>query len=134
MEQTAGTVEKAVDLLFRLHASPESVGVTALSRDVGMPKSSVHRLLASLARKGMVERDERGRYRPGVGLVALGVGVLDRDPVVVCARSVLPPAAAEVGETFFVVAERSGALRVLDKCEGPGLLRVSPHEIGRAHV
>ena len=68
VEQTAGTVEKAVDLLFRLHASPESVGVTALSRDVGMPKSSVHRLLASLARKGMVERDERGRYRPGVGL------------------------------------------------------------------
>ncbi len=55
------TVERAVDVLFHLHGESEPVGVTAIGRALGLPKSNVHRLLASLARRGLVERDERGR-------------------------------------------------------------------------
>ena len=67
----AGTVEKAIDILFHLHGAPASRGVTEIARQLGLAKSSVHRLLAALTRRGLVERDERGRYRPGIGLVAL---------------------------------------------------------------
>jgi DNA-binding IclR family transcriptional regulator len=119
-------VEKAIDVLFHLHGSPEPAGVTAIGRALGMPKSSVHRLLAALSRRGLVERDERGRYRPGVGLVALGLGVLEREPVVVAARPVLEAYAVSVGETFFLVAARAGQLVVLDKAEGTGFLRAAP--------
>lgn len=126
MEQTAATVEKAMDLLFHLHESNAAVGVSALGRALDMPKSSVHRLLSALARKGMVERDERAKYRPGTGLLALGLGVLDRDPLVSCARAVLPGFVDEIGETMFLVGHRGTSLVVLEKCEGTGLLRVSP--------
>ncbi len=126
MEHGSVTVEKALDLLFHLHDAGGAIGVSALGRALDMPKSSVHRLLSAMVRKGIVERDERARYRPGTGLLALGLGVLDREPVVVCARAVLPGFVEEIGETMFLVGRRARTLIVLDKYEGRGLLRVSP--------
>jgi len=124
--ESPGTVEKAIDVLFHLHAATSAQGVTAVGRDLGLPKSSAHRLLTSLSRRGLVERDSRGRYRPGIGLVALGLGALEREPVVVAARPVLEEAAAQLGETFFLVAARAHRLVVLDKAEGNGFLRAAP--------
>lgn len=121
-----GSVEKAIDVLFHLHAEPTPCGVSEIGRALDMPKSSVHRLLASLVRRRLVERDDHGRYRPGVSLVALGLGVLEREPSVMAARPVLEKLAAEVGETCFLVAARAGALIVLEKAEGTGFLRAAP--------
>lgn len=120
------TVEKAVDILFHLHASPEPQGVTAIGRSLGLPKSSAHRLLAALGRRGLVDRSERGRYRPGAALIALGLGALDREPIVELAREVLESTASELGETIFLVTARARDLVVIDKAEGRGFLRVSP--------
>jgi DNA-binding IclR family transcriptional regulator len=121
-----GTVEKAVDVLFHLHDAAAPVGVTALGRALRLPKSSAHRLLASLGRRGLVEQDAEGRYRPGMALVALGLGVLEREPVVVAARPVLEAEARALGDTLFLTAMRAGAITVLDKVEGTGFLRASP--------
>ncbi len=129
MEQTlngTGTVEKAVDVLFHLHGQAGPRGVTEIGRALSLPKSTAHRLLASLARRGLVERDDRGRYRPGLGLVTLGLGVLEREPVVTAAHPVLDELAASLGETAFLTAARGGRIVVLDKVEGGGFLRASP--------
>lgn len=125
MEQ-AGAIEKAVEVLFHLHEAPEAQGVTAVGRALGLPKSSAHRLLRALGRRGLVERDARGRYRPGIGLVALGVGILEREPVVEAARPVLECEADALGETLFLAAARCGRIHVLDKAEGTGFLRAAP--------
>ena len=53
-----GTVDKAIDILFHLHGSSEAQGVSAIGRALGLPKSSAHRLLATLARRDLVERLE----------------------------------------------------------------------------
>jgi DNA-binding IclR family transcriptional regulator len=124
--ESLGTVEKAVEVLFHLHGESSPQGVTAIGRALGLPKSSAHRLLAALGRRGLVERDEGGRYRTGIGLVALGLGVLESEPIVVAARPVLEEAAQALGETFFLVAARAGRLVVLDKAEGTGFLRAAP--------
>jgi IclR family transcriptional regulator, acetate operon repressor len=121
-----GTVDKAVDVLLALHAAPAPQGVSALGRTLGLPRSSTHRLLATLARRGLVERDPEGRYRPGITLVALGVGVLERDPLWRAARPLLEAEAQALGETVFLVAPRAGRLLVLDKVEGTGFLRAAP--------
>lgn len=120
------SIDKALDVLFHLHAARESRGVTAIARALALPKPSVHRLLAVLARRGLVERDQRGRYRPGFALIALGLSALDSEPVALVARPVLEKLAAELGETVFLVVARGGRLRVLEKAEGRGLLRVAP--------
>ena len=125
------TIEKALDVLFYLHETARPSGVTEIARALHRPKSSVHRLLAALAQRGLVERDTRAQYRPGVALIALGLGALAREPVAAAARPVLEQAAAEVGETFFLVVARAGRLIVLDKAEGSGFLRAAP-QVGSA--
>jgi DNA-binding IclR family transcriptional regulator len=125
MEQQ-GTIQKAVDLLFHLHDAAAPCGVSDLSRQLGMPKSSVHRLLAALAPRALVEQGEDGRYRPGVGLMALGLGVVEREPLVTAARPVMEAESRALGETLFVVAARARRLCVLDKVEGTGVLRAAP--------
>jgi DNA-binding IclR family transcriptional regulator len=124
--EPAGAVEKAIEILFHLHSSPASAGVTAIGQALGIPKSSAHRLLGSLARRGLVERDAGGRYRPGMGLVALGLGALEREPVVAAARPLLETDARAFAETVFLVGARAGRLIVLDKAEGTGFLRAAP--------
>ena len=124
--EPAGAVDKAIEILFHLHAAPASAGVTAIGQALGIPKSSAHRLLGSLTRRGLVERDASGRYRPGMGLVALGLGALEREPVGVAARPLLEADAGIFAETVFLVGARAGRLIVLDKAEGTGFLRAAP--------
>lgn len=121
-----GTIEKALDLLFFLHASPGARGVSEIGRALGVPKSSAHRLLASLGRRGLVEQDELGRYRPGIALLALGLGVLEREPLAAAAHPVLERESEETGETAFLTVARRGRIVVLDKREGGAFLRVAP--------
>ncbi len=124
--ESLGSVEKAIDVLFYLHRQHGAQGVTAIGRALGLPKSSAHRLLAALGGRGLVERNERGQYRPGMGLVALGLGALEREPVVAAAMPVLEEEAEALGETVFLVGARAGRLLVLGKAEGTGFLRAAP--------
>ena len=126
MEPPLATVDKAIDVLFELHTADGPLGVTALASALGLPKSSTHRLLAALRRRGLVEQDERGRYATGIALIALGLGVLEREPAVVAARPIIEREAELLGETFFVVAARAGQLVVLDNVVGTGFLRAAP--------
>ena len=125
----AATVEKALDVLFHLHAAPAPLGLSEIGRALGLPKSSCHRLLAALAEREVVEQDDQGRYQPGLALLSLGLGAQAREPVVRAARLILAREAGVLGETVFLVARRRGGLRVLEKVEGAGFLRAAP-EIG----
>lgn len=120
------SLDKAIDLLFALHRAPGARGASELGRSLGMPRSSAHRLLATLARRGLVERDEAGRYRPGIGLVALGLGALERDPLGAVARPALEREARVLEETVFLTAVRGGGIVVLDLAQGTGVLRAAP--------
>jgi DNA-binding IclR family transcriptional regulator len=122
---SATSVEKALDILLHLHGTG-ALGVTGIARGVELPKSTTHRLLASLARRRLVEQDENGRYRTGLRLVALGLGVLDREPVVAAARPLLEAEARASGESVFLAAARGGRIVVLDKVDGTGFLRAAP--------
>jgi len=122
----AATVDKALDVLFHLHGVGTSLGLSEIGRALDLPKSSCHRLLASLVDRDIVERDERGRYRPGLALLSLGLGAQAQEPVVRAARPVLEAEAMDLGETVFLVARRCEKLRVLDKCEGSSFLRAAP--------
>jgi len=125
----SSSLDRALDLLFHLHAAGEPQGVTQAARATGVPKSSAHRMLAALARRGLVERDGRGRYVVGYALVALGLGAQGREGIVRLARPVLESTARALSETVFLCGARGSRVVVLDKAEGTGFLRAAP-EVG----
>ena len=66
------SVDRAASLLLALGESQGEVGVTELSRRLGLHKSTASRLLATLERRGLVEQDEEtGRYRLGLVVIRL---------------------------------------------------------------
>jgi DNA-binding IclR family transcriptional regulator len=123
---SAATVEKALDVLFHLHDAGSALGLSEIGKALELPKSSCHRLLSALVSREIVERDDSGRYQPGLALVSLGIGAQGREPVVAAARPILEAQANLLGETVFVVGMRRASLRVLDKFEGSGFLRAAP--------
>lgn len=70
------TLEKAAEVLDVLAADGHAMRLVDLADLLGMPKSSMHRLVASLAELGVVRRDSAGLYTFGPRLVAWAAGAL----------------------------------------------------------
>jgi DNA-binding IclR family transcriptional regulator len=72
------SVIKAFALIEALVGAGEASAAT-LAEELGEPRSSVYRMLATLQQIGVVEPgSRRGLHRPGLGLVRLGGSVLTR--------------------------------------------------------
>lgn len=68
----AGTgADRVLATLTQLARHPRGVDLHDLTSELGLPKSTVHRALATLVRAGFAERVGRGRYRLGLQLVRL---------------------------------------------------------------
>jgi DNA-binding IclR family transcriptional regulator len=72
------TVDRAIAVLNILNASRREMSLTEVSNILGLHKSTVHRLLASLEKGGLVDRPPGSRkYRLGIRLIELGNTVLN---------------------------------------------------------
>lgn len=77
--QRLSSVAMAVRLLKTFSESEAEIGVTALSRRLGVAKSTVYRLATTLVSEGMLEQNhETERYRLGMALFGLGALVRQR--------------------------------------------------------
>lgn len=56
----------------------EDVGVSDISRDLKLPPSTAHRLLATLVAGGLVKQDSNRKYQLGAKLIALGHAAQER--------------------------------------------------------
>ena len=92
-------VERALEVLDVLASSPEGLSVSEVARRIGVNASSASRLLGTLERGDVVQREASGRYRLGLHLVALADGVLARLDVRELARPLLRRLAAATGES-----------------------------------
>jgi IclR family acetate operon transcriptional repressor len=97
--RAVGSVARAIAALEALAAHPDGLGVNELGRRLGVNASSASRLLATLERGGLVEREAQGPYRLGLGLVRLAHAALARLDVRELARPLLAQLAEETGET-----------------------------------
>ncbi len=71
-------VAKALMILKCFSIQEPELSVSTLAQRLNLSKSTVSRLLSTLAREGLMQRDEgSGRYRLGVGVVELAGIVLD---------------------------------------------------------
>ncbi|MFA9432019.1 IclR family transcriptional regulator [Egicoccus sp. AB-alg2] len=90
------TIERAADVLMLFATADQAdLGVTEISRELGLSKAVVHRVLTTLTAKGFVEvvEDSR-RYRLGPAVLSLGVAYLDRIDV----RALAAPALHRLSE------------------------------------
>ncbi|MTD15764.1 helix-turn-helix domain-containing protein [Nakamurella sp. YIM 132087] len=111
--QTVAAVERAADvLLYFTRGNGPSLGITDIAAGLGLSKAAVHRVLASLRTRDLVELDENTRkYSLGPMAVVLGLAGLDRLDVRRTAAAELPALSAATGETA-TLSIRAGGTRV----------------------
>jgi IclR family KDG regulon transcriptional repressor len=80
MSESIRAVERALDVLSCFsHQTPE-LSMTQIAEQVGINKSTVHRLLATLEKNRFVERDlATGLYRPGIRLIQMAYLTLEHN-------------------------------------------------------
>ena len=95
------SIERATAILKAFTLEKEELGVTELSQQLNLHKSTVSRLLASLQREGLVEENQSTRkYRLGVALVTLAGLVLQRLDIAQVARPFMQELAETTQETI----------------------------------
>jgi IclR family transcriptional regulator, KDG regulon repressor len=79
MAPPLSSIRKALQILQIFSADRSELGVTEISRILGAHKSSMSRIIATLASEGFLEKNpDTGRYRLGFKLLDLGNRVLGR--------------------------------------------------------
>ncbi len=76
-DYTVQSVDKALGLLEALSEFPRGVGITELAARLGLYKSTAHRLLGTMMKRGYVEQNsETGKYKLGFTVADLGMRLL----------------------------------------------------------
>jgi DNA-binding IclR family transcriptional regulator len=107
--------------LLRLVTAAGADGATAadLSRDAGLTRPTVHRLLAALRREGLVDRDEaEGRWMPGPELYLMGTVAAARFDITDTARDIVRSLAVRTEESAFLSVRRGDETVCLVREEG----------------
>ncbi len=129
-DYTIQTVSNALRLLEAFSREPE-LGVSELSRRLGLHKNNVFRLLATLELGGYVEQSAAtDRYRLGVRCLELGRAYARSHSLVERARPVLARLVAELGETAHLGVLRDFEVVHLDGIQPPRLL-VTASRVGQ---
>ena len=115
---TIASVDRAIELLLLLEASPREIGVTELSKLLGVQKSTIHNLLQTLLARDFVRQTESGRFTLGFRLMRLGAAAADRLDI----RRVADPILRELAE----VANEYVLLGVLNRDEVTIIDSVAP--------
>ena len=113
------SIERAFLLLRALATEPG--GVTELAGRVGLPKSTVARLLQALETEGAVERDDAANYRIGT-VVADLFGGNPRRSLIASARPYLIGLSADIGEAAGLEVYENGWVQFIDQV-------VSDHDV-----
>jgi len=124
-------VERALEILEHVDGSARGTGITELSRRLGMGKSTVHRLCATLEHRGYLTRDpETGRYRLSLRLFQIASTALSHLDLPARALPALEALGAAVGETVHLAVLDGDEVVFIGKVESPRPLRLHS-QVGR---
>lgn len=125
-DATLSTVRNAARLL-KAFATDKELGVSELGRRLRLGNSSVHRLLTTLRREGLVEQDGRtGRYRLSILMLELGESVRARMDVRAAALAALVGLREQTGESAHVGVPEGDDVVYVEHMETASSLRTGP--------
>ncbi|MBL0386181.1 IclR family transcriptional regulator [Tumebacillus sp. ITR2] len=114
-EQEKGTVravERALDILLCFAGTDAELGLSDISKRLGLHKSTVHRLLASLESKGFIRRhSSTEKYRLGWSVLELVSNVYQSDALSSIVLPEMTRLRDQIGETISLYV-RSGTERI----------------------
>ncbi len=128
--RTIQSVDRAAALLKAVANSREPLTVAELAARCGLNRSTAWRLLATLDRQGLVERDPvTQRYSVGYAIFQIAAAG-DHDALVRRAHPVLQLLANDTGETVNLAVAKRFNLVYVHQVEAPQIM--SPNWLGRA--
>lgn len=118
------SVDRAIAILNAFSISEAQLGVTELSHRLGLHKSTVHRLLASLLKGGLVQRDPRNRkYSLGIRLIELAGTMLNSRNLPQVVRPYLHSLADTVEELTYLGYRDGDEVLNVEQVPGPHLVQ-----------
>jgi DNA-binding IclR family transcriptional regulator len=118
------SLHRALDILEAMSEQDE-VGVTEISKKIGLPKGTAHRLMLTFADRGYVQQNlETGKYRFGFKLLELGGIAFNKLDLRKVALPVLQALVAKTNEIAHLVVLDKDAAVYIEKIEGNGTLRL----------
>lgn len=118
-------VDRALILLEALARAEGPVSLSALSAEVGLHISTVHRLLNTLARRGFVEQEPyQGRYRLGLKLFEIGHRALYSLDIRAVARPFMRQLVEEFNETANLAVLDGTEVVYIDQVESKNMVKM----------
>jgi len=123
-DSTIQSVVTALRVLQAFTPTEPVLGVSEVSRRLGIGKSTVHRALQTLAGEGFVTQTDGGRYRLGLKLYALGMQVVHTSELREIAHPHIEALHTRTGETAHLSVLDGVDVVFIDRLESPETLRV----------
>ena len=117
------SVANAARLLKEFSRTDRELGVSELSRRLGLATSTVHRLLATLTDERLLERTPAG-YRLGIALFDLGASLAPHLDLHEAAMPVMATLRASTGETVQLAVLDGLESVYIDRLESPHTVRI----------
>lgn len=117
-------VENLLDLfeIYAHHKAP--LTLTAVSKALGMPKSSTFNMIETLLARGLLyETKPRGGFYPTARLLDLARAIMEGDSFLRRIHGELEALAESTGETALLAARDHGDVVYVDVVESPALIR-----------
>lgn len=128
---TVQSVDRAIQILEML-SEARSLGVSEISRQLGVHRSTAFRLLATLETRNLVEQEEkRGTYSLGLGVLRLAGHITARMDIVKDAQAVCDELTGEINETSNVAILDNGAAVNITQTTGTKLVSVTRQYVGQ---
>ncbi|MEV4643828.1 IclR family transcriptional regulator [Saccharopolyspora sp. NPDC049357] len=126
-----GATERVADVLLLFTYGPPTLGVSRVSRELGLSKAVVHRILQSLTSRNLIAYDPESReYRLGPAAAALGSRALRDSDLRAAALPFLAELRDRLHETVTISAKVHGGRVYLDQVVGNHEITMSV-ELGR---
>ena len=123
---SAPSVKKAFRILDILSNSPTSLGVTDLSKQLKIGKSTVLGITTALEELGLLVRDPvQKKYRVGYTLLELGRKAHTKMELKEIARRSMEHLMAKVGETCFLGVLNGDHVTIVDVVESPNEMKIT---------
>lgn len=124
-ENVVKSVSRALDIIQLVGMKKGGLGVTEIAKQIDINKSSVYRILSTLAQYGYIEQDETtGRYKLGYKFLEVSSRLLDSIDLRTEAKPFLQELENETNEVIHLVVYDQGEVVYIEKLEGTETLRM----------